>query len=44
MLAQDPIGGLELRTRAGEWVAAPYIEGTLIINLGDLVTTYAIKK
>lgn len=37
LLAQDPIGGLELRTRSGEWVAAPYIEGTLVINLGDLV-------
>ncbi|RZA10596.1 MAG: isopenicillin N synthase family oxygenase, partial [Lysobacteraceae bacterium] len=40
LLAQDPIGGLELRTRSGEWVAAPYIEGTLVINLGDLVKTW----
>jgi len=37
ILSQDPIGGLELCTRSGEWVAAPYIEGTLVINLGDLV-------
>lgn len=36
ILAQDPIGGLEVRTRAGEWIAAPYIKGTLVINLGDL--------
>lgn len=40
ILAQDPIGGLELQTRAGEWVAAPYIPGTLIINLGDLVKVW----
>lgn len=36
ILAQDPIGGLELRTRSGEWVGAPYIEDTLVINLDDL--------
>ncbi|MDB5940291.1 MAG: 2OG-Fe(II) oxygenase [Polaromonas sp.] len=36
ILAQDPIGGLELRKRDGEWVAAPYIEGTLVVNLGDM--------
>jgi len=40
ILAQDPIGGLELRTRAGEWVAAPYVEGTLVINLGDMVKVW----
>jgi isopenicillin N synthase-like dioxygenase len=36
LLTQDPIGGLELRTRAGEWVRAPYIDGTFVVNLGDL--------
>jgi isopenicillin N synthase-like dioxygenase len=36
LLTQDPIGGLELRTRAGEWVAAPFIPGTFVVNLGDL--------
>jgi isopenicillin N synthase-like dioxygenase len=40
VLAQDPIGGLELCTRGGEWVAAPYVEGTLVINLGDLVKVW----
>lgn len=40
ILAQDPIGGLELRTRGGEWVAAPYIEDTLVINLGDMVKVW----
>ncbi|MBP7566379.1 MAG: isopenicillin N synthase family oxygenase [Burkholderiaceae bacterium] len=40
LLAQDPIGGLELRTRGGEWVAAPFIEGTLVVNLGDLIKTW----
>ena len=44
ILSQDPIGGLELRTRDGEWVAAPYIEGTLIINLGDLVKIWTNEQ
>jgi len=41
ILSQDPIGGLELRTRSGEWVAAPYIEDTLVINLGDIVQVWS---
>ena len=36
LLNQDPIGGLELRKRDGEWVAAPFVPGTLVVNLGDL--------
>ncbi len=36
LLSQDPIGGLELRKRDGEWVGAPFIPGTLVVNLGDL--------
>jgi len=40
ILSQDPIGGLELCLRSGEWVAAPYVEGTLVINLGDLVKVW----
>lgn len=36
LLAQDPIGGLELRKRDGEWIAAPWIEDTLVVNLGDM--------
>ncbi|KAA2313913.1 isopenicillin N synthase family oxygenase [Pseudooceanicola sediminis] len=36
LLAQDPIGGLELQTRQGEWVKAPYIDGAFVVNIGDL--------
>jgi len=36
ILAQDPIGGLELRKRDGEWIGAPYIDGTFVVNLGDM--------
>jgi isopenicillin N synthase-like dioxygenase len=40
ILTQDPIGGLELRKRDGEWVAAPYIEGTFVMNLGDMMKVW----
>jgi isopenicillin N synthase-like dioxygenase len=40
ILSQDPIGGLELLKRDGEWVGAPYIEGTFVINLGDLMKVW----
>ncbi len=36
LLLQDPIGGLELKKRDGEWISAPYVAGTLVINIGDL--------
>ena len=36
LLSQDPIGGLELQKRDGEWIGAPFIPGTIIINIGDL--------
>jgi isopenicillin N synthase-like dioxygenase len=36
LLSQDPIGGLELQKRDGEWIGAPFIPGTLVINIGDL--------
>jgi isopenicillin N synthase-like dioxygenase len=37
LLLQDAIGGLELRKRESEeWLAAPYVPGTLVVNIGDL--------
>jgi len=40
LLTQDPIGGLELRKRDGEWVRAPWIDDTFVINLGDMVKVW----
>lgn len=37
LLFQDQIGGLEVQTRDGKWIAAPTIPGTVIINTGDLM-------
>ena len=35
LLATDGVGGLEVRTRAGQWVAAPSIPGAFVVNIGD---------
>ncbi len=40
VLQQDPIGGLELQTRSGEWIGAPYIDDTFVINIGDLMQVW----
>jgi isopenicillin N synthase-like dioxygenase len=37
VLAQDPSGGLELQKTDGSWIAAPYVPGTFVINIGDLM-------
>ncbi len=36
ILAQDAIGGLEVRNAANEWIPAPHIPGTFIINIGHM--------
>lgn len=35
LLATDDAGGLEVQTRDGNWIAAPYVENALIVNIGD---------
>lgn len=37
LLRQDTVGGLQVATRRGEWVTAHPIEGTLVVNSGDLL-------
>ena len=34
---EDVPGGLEVRTRDGDWIAAPAIPDTFIVNIGDLM-------
>jgi isopenicillin N synthase-like dioxygenase len=35
LLATDDVGGLEVRTRAGQWVEAPAAPGAFVVNIGD---------
>ena len=41
LLAQDSVGGLEVRNRHGEWIPAPPIEGTFIMNVGDILARWS---
>ncbi len=40
ILWQDDNGGLEVQSKSGEWVEAPPIPGTYIINLGNTMQTW----
>ncbi|MEM8813223.1 MAG: 2-oxoglutarate and iron-dependent oxygenase domain-containing protein [Pseudomonadota bacterium] len=40
VLCQDSVGGLEVQNARGEWMAAPPIDGTLVINVGDLLARW----
>lgn len=37
LLAQDDIGGLQVKTPAGKWIEAPPIPGTVVCNIGDML-------
>lgn len=40
VLCQDDVGGLEVQDLQGDWIAAPPIPGTLVINVGDLLARW----
>ena len=37
LLHQDPTGGLEVLNAAGDWIPAPYIHNSIVVNIGDLL-------
>ncbi|TSD90571.1 isopenicillin N synthase family oxygenase [Mycobacterium sp. KBS0706] len=41
LLAQDSVGGLEVRNRAGEWIPAPPIPNTFVMNVGDILARWS---
>lgn len=37
ILLQDDVGGLEVQNLANDWILAPPIPGTFVVNLGDMI-------
>ena len=44
VLAQDDVGGLEIRRLDGTWVAMPPLPGTLVVNVGDLLERWSNRR
>lgn len=40
VLADDGVGGLQVRMRSGEWVDVAVPEGELVVNIGDLMAIW----
>lgn len=40
VLCQDSVGGLQVQDVNGDWGHAPPIEGTLVVNVGDLLSRW----
>lgn len=40
LLYQDPIGGLEVRSRDGQWLIAEPVADTFVVNIGDLMARW----
>jgi isopenicillin N synthase-like dioxygenase len=41
LLAQDDVGGLEVRNKAGDWIAAPPIPETFVMNVADILQRWS---
>ena len=37
ILAQDEVGGLQVQTPSGNWIDAPYVPGSFVVNVGDML-------
>lgn len=44
LLFQHEISGLEIQTNTGDWIKAPAIPGTIVVNTGDLMQRWTNNK
>ena len=44
LLAQDDSGGLQVRPRGGDWIAAPPVADTFVLNVGDMLARWTNKR
>jgi isopenicillin N synthase-like dioxygenase len=44
LLAQDGVAGLQARSRNGEWVDVPPLEGTLVVNFGQVLEQWSAGR
>jgi isopenicillin N synthase-like dioxygenase len=40
ILAQDDVGGLEVRSPDGSWMPVPFVPDTFIVNIGDILARW----
>lgn len=41
LLLTDGVGGLQVQTRDGDWIAAPHVEGAFVCNIGDCLMRWS---
>jgi isopenicillin N synthase-like dioxygenase len=44
ILAQDEVAGLEVRARDGSWAGVPPLEGTLVVNFGQVLEQWSAGR
>jgi len=44
ILAQDDVGGLQVLNLRGEWVAAPPIRGSFVVNIADMMSRWSNNR
>ena len=44
LLAQDGVAGLQARSRCGDWVDVPPLEGTLVVNFGQVLEQWSAGR
>jgi len=44
LLAQDNTGGLQVRPRGGDWIEAPPIPDTYVLNVGDMLARWTNER